>query len=889
MKTIHGIAIALAAWLAAGAASAGGPAAKGKVEEVVIVCKTHFDIGYTDLARNVVERYRTSMIDRALGTVDESRSLPPESRFVWTLSGWPMQQVLWSGQSPERRQRVVQAVGEGRLVWHALPGSLHTESLDLEDLVRGMVFSSNLAREFHMPLPRDAKMTDVPSHTWVLPTVLKQAGVDFMHIGCNAASGSPDVPVLFWWEGPDGSRLLTMYSANYGTGLVPPTDWPHKTWLALIHTGDNHGPPTAAEIKRLLGQAARELPGVKVRMGRLSDFADAILRENPPLPVVRADLSDGWIHGIMSMPIETKLARNVRPAIVAHEALSTLLSAWGVGAPSSRETVRTAYEGSLLYGEHTWGFDAKQCPRLYGKPWEEARAAGRYAKLEESWGEHAAYAKTAAAATLPALTADLDALARAVGSPGRRIVVFNPLPWPRDGVVSLEMPAAAERAGLKDLATGEPVACESEGKMLSFVARGVPAMGYRTYVPVEGRGPQAASGGAAERTLDNEAFRLRLDPGRGTIASLVDKRSGREWVDPAADRGLGQYVYVRFDADDAKSYVKAYCKFMADWVINDFAKPGLPPATVAPHREASPKNFQCEIRRGPVLTVASMTAAAGADVPHDVTLRVTLPAGQPYIDIEWKVANKKPDPWPEAGWLCFPLAIDQPTFRLGRLGSLVDPAKDICRAANFEIFCLNTGVNVMGRDGMGVGLCPIDSPLVSLGQPGLYRYSKTFGTRKSAVLVNLYNNLFGTNFQQWIGGSWTSRVRLWAMGGQTAEADLVSPAWEARSPLRAAMFDGPAGTLPPSRTGVELSRRGVLVTALGPNPDGEGTLLRLWEQAGQDGPCRVRLPDSLRTAKVQPCDLRGQPHGEPIVPRDGWIEVPLGHFAPASMIVGSGR
>ncbi len=189
------------------------------VEEVVVVFKTHFDIGYTDLARNVVARYRTSMIDNALAVCDGAKAMPAEHRFVWTLSGWPMQQVLWPGQTPERRERVGQAIRDGRLVWHALPASLHTESLDLEDLVRGMVFSSRLSREFGMPLPCDAKMTDVPAHTWVLPTILEHAGVRFMHIGCNGGSATVDVPPLFWWEGPDGSRVLTMYSGDYGTGL----------------------------------------------------------------------------------------------------------------------------------------------------------------------------------------------------------------------------------------------------------------------------------------------------------------------------------------------------------------------------------------------------------------------------------------------------------------------------------------------------------------------------------------------------------------------------------------------------------------------------------------------------------------------------------------------
>ena len=78
---------------------------------------------------------------------------------------------------------------------------------------------------YHLPPARDAKLTDVPSHSRVLPTVLKNAGVDFLHLGCNPGSASPQVPTLFWWQGPDGSRLLTFYRAEYyGSGILPPEE-----------------------------------------------------------------------------------------------------------------------------------------------------------------------------------------------------------------------------------------------------------------------------------------------------------------------------------------------------------------------------------------------------------------------------------------------------------------------------------------------------------------------------------------------------------------------------------------------------------------------------------------------------------------------------------------
>ena len=117
-----------------------------------------------------------------------------------------------------------------------------------------------------------------------------------------------------------------------------------------------------------------------------------------------------------------------------------------------------------------------------------------------------------------------------------------------------------------------------------------------------------------------------------------------------------------------------------------------------------------------------------------------------------------------------------------------------------------------------MGICPIDSPLVSLGRPGAFRYTKEWTPRKPTVFVNLFNNIWGTNFQQWIGGAWICRVRIWSVEGKGAEADLITPAWEARTPCQAAFFDGPPGKLPPMQSGLELSRKGVLVTAFGPNP-----------------------------------------------------------------------
>lgn len=575
---LFAVAVLMAAWPLATLAQAQTPAPPPtpRLEQVVVVFKTHFDIGYTDMASNVVRRYRTTMIEDALQVVEQNRSLPPEQQFAWTLPGWPLSQIMADGpgQTPERKAKVQQAFKEGRFVVHALPFTTHTELLEPEDLVRGLGFASRLSRAASLELPRDAKMTDVPCHSWIMPTLLRHAGVDFLHLGCNAASSSPRVPRLFFWEGPDGSRLLTMYTAeSYGTGLVPPKDWPYKTWLALIHTGDNHGPPTPDEVNKLLDEASRKLPGVQVRIGRLSDFADSLLAENASIPVVRGDMPDTWIHGPMCDPAGARLAKNVRPAILAAESLDTQLDLfWGVRVPDSADTIAAAYERSLLYGEHTWGGALYWVTKYgggtkwgYGDTWKADHAAGRFQRLEESWAEHTAYIESARDLIAPVLENDLGLLAKAVKVEGRRIVVYNPLPWKRDGVVDLKVGPEAIQA-VKPADGKEILPAETRDGLLRFVARSIPSMGYRTYVPVETKANSSKlTSDPKTATLDGPFFKVVLDPARGTLRSLIDKRSRRELADTSAPQALGQYLYERFDSNTVAGYVKAYVKINADW------------------------------------------------------------------------------------------------------------------------------------------------------------------------------------------------------------------------------------------------------------------------------------------------------------------------------------
>src|SRR5205814_142428 len=246
--------------------------------KVIVVFKTHFDLGFTGLPDEVMAQYTGQMFRAVKATIDATSGEPENLRYRWTLPAWPMKQFLHGPNTPqETRLASRQLVKDGLLRWHAWPFTTHTAFCGLEDLVRGLHISRALSEEFGV-WPSAAKQTDVPGHTWILPTLLLRAGVKFLHLGCNPGSHSPHVPLLFWWEGPDGSRLLTYYSrGEYGTSLLPPEDWELDTWLAVRQTVDNTGPQSPEDLARMRAEVEQQAPQVDLVFGELGDFAASLM------------------------------------------------------------------------------------------------------------------------------------------------------------------------------------------------------------------------------------------------------------------------------------------------------------------------------------------------------------------------------------------------------------------------------------------------------------------------------------------------------------------------------------------------------------------------------------------------------------------------------------
>lgn len=345
------------------------------MKEIIVLFKTHLDIGFTDFAHTVMERYMTEYIPRAL---EVARALRGSGEgFVWTVGSLLVQEYLERAGNGAREME--EAIGRGEIRWHGLPCTTHTELMD-EGLFRyGLSLSQKLDRRFGTKT-RSAKMTDVPGHTRAMIPYLAEAGIEFLHIGVNPASTVPDVPALFRWRDISGREITVMYQRGYGD-FAPIGNSGRALYFA--HTGDNHGPQDPEHIWKVYEELHEKYPGVRIRAGSLEDVA-AVARTLTDLPVVTEEIGDSWIHGVGSDPGKVSVFRS-------------LLRLAGEMPEQDRESL---YRQLLFIPEHTWGLDEKTHLGHNGvgehryfvrKEFEAVRSGERFRKMEESWQEQRDY------------------------------------------------------------------------------------------------------------------------------------------------------------------------------------------------------------------------------------------------------------------------------------------------------------------------------------------------------------------------------------------------------------------------------------------------------------------------------------------------------------------
>jgi hypothetical protein len=555
--------------------------------------------------------------------------------------------------------------------------------------------------------------------------------------------------------------------------------------------------------------------------------------------------------------------------------------------PKSIGIVPQAYENLLLFAEHTFGMAMSHGHSgiwRYDQDFAIHRAMGEYDMIEHSWKEKGNHVFEAQRITIPALAEEMSTLASGVAVEGGRIVVYNPLPYSRSGPVEIKAHSGwYGLRGIKDAVTGEPVALINKDNIYRFIAKEVPPMGYRTYIAMEPGSATSSSGlflDEEKGILSNQFLTVRIDKKTGHVVSVTDKVSGKEMVNPASAEPFGGYLYQYFDKAQVDQYAKAYIKGGWDWAPAELGRPNLDGRKGYTATGSAPS---IKFEMDPARVTSTVTFDPNPQVPHHYVLVYNLYPDQPALEIIWHIQSKPAEPWPEGGWISFPFNLQNPEFRVGRLGGIADPKRDFIKGTNFDYYMTDRGVALIDTDGSGFAVTSPDAPAISLDKPGLWTWTGNFIPSRPNVYFNLYNNQWSTNFTEWIEGSWSARFYLWGFSKYDPALSLTAMAEQVNTPLKAAIAGGKGGSLPLVWQGISIRDKNVSITTLSPDGTTGSYLLRIWETAGRNTETEITLPENSGIKSARLMDLRGRPTGSSLTVSGNRIKVEVPANQPISI------
>ena len=348
------------------------------IKKILVVYKTHLDVGFTDYAHKIVDTYIKNYIPTSINTALELNKTNP-GMYIWLAGSWILDKYL-NSISGRELDDAKYAIEKGLISWHMLPFTMHSELLTPELLEYGLSISKKLDRRFGK-YTRSAKITDVPGITKALIKPLYNAGVKFIHIGVNGASAMPKVPPMFRWRNDDGETITVMYNGNYGE--YTPIDAETAVYFSFM--GDNCKPQQPADVISVIDGLREEYPDAEITAANLNDVADAVEKVRDRLPLITSEIGDSWAHGTGSDPQKT----------------FGYFSLLDMAKRAEAETAERIYEKLLLVPEHTWGRDEKTTladhVHFSKQDFNAVRNGVKFRIMEKSWEEQRAYVKDAAA------------------------------------------------------------------------------------------------------------------------------------------------------------------------------------------------------------------------------------------------------------------------------------------------------------------------------------------------------------------------------------------------------------------------------------------------------------------------------------------------------------
>ncbi len=695
-------------------------------------------------------------------------------------------------------------------------------------------------RHFGMDV-KTAWFQDAWTLPWTLPQILKKSGMDACMF-TRPRNGQGEQ--MFWWESPDGSRVFAFKPATAdGANLQTQAKLDarladlHRRYgvdddLALIGVGNHGGGALRADVGRMKDAMDKRNTSAhpdsrppRLMFSTPAKFVEAVLAVPHDFPVVQTEL-EPTLRGAYTSAGEIKKGnRYSENLLLTLEKFSSVAHRLGA-RPYPQEALLTAWKTVMLNQFHDTisGTDV---------PPATDDALRGYAEVSAMAGAE--------------LRATLDALVERVDTSGNGtpIVVFNPVAWDRTAVVEAEC-ESAKGCNAMHLVDDQDRSIavqllDSRGEQstarvrIAFVAEKVPSLGYRTYWIAPGKS-DAAPMKATPAALENEYFRVTIDPATGCLSSLYDKTNNREML---AQPGRGNLVQVLDDPGDSEGFL--------------FSPEGKEEHNIwdGPCADVTDAPQVRAIEVGPVRATVEVKKKCGL---ARFTQRITLLRGVRRVDlaldIKWQGCNKMVK-------VAFPLAVSSPeaTYEI--------PYGAITRKSRGEEFSAQNWVDIT-QDGYGI----------SLLNDSRYGHDVTPNTIRLSVLRSPDHPVAATEE----AGVHTVKYALCPHAGTWQQAGIARQGQEFNNPLIAVAATVHKGALPHTSAFARVEPENVLLSALKKAEDSDDLILRAYESAGAACTAKITLSAPLIADAVHGTDLLENSQSDLAVTPTGF-ETPVGAWA----------
>jgi hypothetical protein len=532
------------------------------------------------------------------------------------------------------------------------------------------------------------------------------------------------------------------------------------------------------------------------------------------LPVVRGDGGAYWEDGAASSAGETAANRRAHGTASAADALWAAVR-WTAKTGVPKGGLYELWRNILLFDEHTWG--------AYNSISEPDSKF-----VTDQWKVKASFATDAGSQSAKLAADGLASLAAMVKTTGPGDLFFNPTSWDREEV---------------------------------GFGRRIPAWGYAVREwPKPPKHPPSqiisSQGKPGPASIENEYLRLTTDGETGGIASLIDKRTGRELVDKSAPYKLNEYLYV--SGGDGTNIVDLGANKPADLTIHEPKYPAAFP----------PDTFPGIAKELDVVCTTEKTS--------DLVTEYWLWDGCPRLDIR-NFVTRIPSRMKEAAYFAFPFAATDPHWRLEIPNGVMRPEIDQLPGACKEWYAIQHFARLTSKEG-NLAFASLDAPLVCLGDINRGRWPEKLELHNGWLFSYVMNNYWFTNYKADQGGP-VPMVFSYSITTQAARFG-----WQAAMfPQSRVIQKAQPGPLPSSGSFCRVAPQGVIITAIKAPEDGQGVIVRLLSMESKPVVARltVGLP-GIKSATL--CDLVEEPLG-PLKMDGAVVSVPVRPFAPTTVLL----